>query len=387
MSKLFKQLQEWKEKGLISEDQLLGIKNYEDGKPKASWVLTSVLVLGALCIGLGIISVIAANWAEIPDTVKLVFNFLLLSAFGYGVYFFYTKDKPAYFESALFIFAIHCLATIGLTSQIYHLKGEIFQGLGLWTLITIPTVRYARTIFLPVVWSLGLLVTLIDLFTNAKGWGLDYTFTFVTITLIFVSLVEGAKYLKLPVWAKAHTAGLMFSSLLSVFSLESYGSYRLHSNDHWPLLLVAALALYGLIYKSTYNGLIQKRLKYFLLLTYLLMFLFHMSNSVVLAKDVTAYTLEPVATWVSMVTALFTLLMLVLLGLYFISLKYTRAFNCVVALIGIRIFILYVQALGGLATTGLGLISSGIVVLLLAYLWTKQSSKFTTRVQGWLLNE
>ncbi len=53
------------------------------------------------------------------------------------------------------------------------------------------------------------------------------------------------------------------------------------------------------------------------------------------------------------------------------SIKFPRMFQWCVILIGIRFVFLYFQALGGLATTGVGLIISGIVIISLCILWNK----------------
>lgn len=78
MSKLEKGLKEWVTLGFINQEQANKIHNHELKKPEVSWVLLGLLILGAVIVGLGIISLIAANWYMMPDALKLGLNFLLL---------------------------------------------------------------------------------------------------------------------------------------------------------------------------------------------------------------------------------------------------------------------------------------------------------------------
>lgn len=386
MSKITKHLNEWLKNGFINEDQLKSIEAYEAAKQKTPWIFTAILILGAFCIGLGIISVIAANWADILDVVKLTVNFLLLSLSGYLVYTFKIKNKSAYFEAAVILFVIQCLASIGLISQIYHLKGDLFQALGLWLFITAPIAMYSRTVFLPVAWVIGLYMTLVDFFISQNGLDLTSPLSFVMITLIFACLVQASMYLEHRLWSYSYLAGLVLSIIPSIYTLEYFDPYFKHSQFYWFAILALAFIFFGITYKSAANF-VQKRINYSVLLTYLLMFLFYLSQVDILIDKPGIHTYGKAEIWQSFLMALFTLAILFQMGLLFISLKMPRIFTWVIALMGLRVFILYVQTLGGLATTGIGLIISGVMVILLALAWTQNKSKLTSRIQGWLLNE
>lgn len=79
MSNLEKGLKEWVTLGFITQDQADRIHGHEAAKPENSWILSGLLILGAIIVGIGIISLIAANWDQIPDALKLVGNFTLLT--------------------------------------------------------------------------------------------------------------------------------------------------------------------------------------------------------------------------------------------------------------------------------------------------------------------
>ena len=80
-------LDQWQQAGLLSSAQHDAILAFEAKQPsRSSWWLYSLMILGAVIIGLGIISLIAANWADIPDVLKLGVDFLLLLALEGSIY-------------------------------------------------------------------------------------------------------------------------------------------------------------------------------------------------------------------------------------------------------------------------------------------------------------
>ena len=81
-----RKLQQWVQAGLMTIEQQTTLLDFEAKQPqRASWWLYSFMILGAVIIGLGIISLIAANWSEIPDSVKLGSDFALLTLLAGGI--------------------------------------------------------------------------------------------------------------------------------------------------------------------------------------------------------------------------------------------------------------------------------------------------------------
>ena len=76
MTRIEKMLDDWVAKDLITQEQAKKISDYESSRPGSSWVLYGFLILGAVIIGIGVISLIAANWKNvflIPDTHHVEF--------------------------------------------------------------------------------------------------------------------------------------------------------------------------------------------------------------------------------------------------------------------------------------------------------------------------
>ena len=67
----------WHEAGLIDADTRDRLLAYEAShtRPLALW---AVFGIGALAIGLGLVSVIAANWEDIPGQLRLAVHFALI---------------------------------------------------------------------------------------------------------------------------------------------------------------------------------------------------------------------------------------------------------------------------------------------------------------------
>ena len=131
-----KKLIVWEKKGLITPQQYQDILAYE----KSTAFLASKVLLpliGAFSVGLGIISLIAFNWQMLPDTVKWTGMFVLLTLTAIFCAFYQSK-KTALFETGLFVFSLLLLGTIGLTAQIFHLKGESWQTLLFWGILMLP---------------------------------------------------------------------------------------------------------------------------------------------------------------------------------------------------------------------------------------------------------
>ncbi|TGL36567.1 DUF2157 domain-containing protein [Leptospira koniambonensis] len=133
-----KKLKTWVDGGLISQAQSESILKFEDSK-KIPYVFYSFLALGIVVIGLGVIAMVAANWDKIHYSVKLFSSFTILS--GIGITILYSQSKDIWNDTIRYLLVLLlCVlffANIGLISQVYHTQGKLYQGLLLWSGITI----------------------------------------------------------------------------------------------------------------------------------------------------------------------------------------------------------------------------------------------------------
>jgi hypothetical protein len=157
---------------------------------------------------------------------------------------------------------------------------------------------------------------------------------------------------------KAVLFAFFFTCLLGMFvvELDRFSSRNIH-NAIQPLIpaYILSLILLSLILTSSISTKIQKQILTALLVTYVFSFqLSALSGS------------KPIY------FAAVTIFELGLLCLYLASLKSRWGFNFILLLVGIRFFALFIEALGGLAATGIGLILSGIILIALTAVWHKR---------------
>lgn len=149
--RLYKYLASWEEAKLITAKQSAAIWAFEQNKGCGRARL-AFLLLGVFCIGLGIIGLIAANWQQIPDLVKLICCFTLLAVVLSTAYGADTRQKETVFELMLLAGFMMVGATIGLVSQIYHLPADVDKGLLTWAFISLPLVVLSGRLVLPLLW-------------------------------------------------------------------------------------------------------------------------------------------------------------------------------------------------------------------------------------------
>lgn len=143
--KLAKKLSEWEQIKLIDEKQKSAILAYESrqGKNRLPFILSALAVF---CIGFGILSLIASNWQEIPDSLKLSADILLLGLTAVGAYRFYNRGKW-YFEALVIGYATLILASIGLVGQVFQLQPVGLRAYLLWSVLVLPTALFSKKPF------------------------------------------------------------------------------------------------------------------------------------------------------------------------------------------------------------------------------------------------
>ncbi|MFM7349135.1 MAG: DUF2157 domain-containing protein [Erythrobacter sp.] len=135
-----RKIAEWHDAGLIdaaTRDRLLA---YEAGhnRPLLLWAVWGI---GALAIGLGLISLIAANWEEIPGEVRLAVHLALIAAAVTTL--FAREDRlaarsPWGVEALAFVAAALGLTFFGHLGQVYQTGSPLWQPLGAWLVLFAP---------------------------------------------------------------------------------------------------------------------------------------------------------------------------------------------------------------------------------------------------------
>lgn len=358
-------LQRWVQAGLITPQQQAAISEFEATQPqRASWWLYSFMILGAVIIGLGIISLIAANWSEIPDSVKLGTDFALLTLLAGGIYSQYPQRQHGVgFEVLTISFLLLCLASIGLIAQIFHTGGAWYHALLFWAAITLPLSLFAHYVFTRFFWVTlflhGALWSMVKLHFNSVDFYSDVEIlpTLFLLAPLFVALLYGLsnRVHKLLGFADSLFFWFQISAVASLIFID--GSRSLGETDGlgnaWHMTLtyvITGLLVLGIVIHPHYKWLNKA-----LLLAALGLLLLYYYPVNIFSHNIQA--------------ALLTLTILFLYAIHAGNMGHQRSFNLVTLLIGLRFVVLYFQAVGGLAATGVGLILSGLLIIGVAWAW------------------
>ncbi len=206
-------LDRWTADGLISGDQrdaILKAVGADEGRPVTDWLG----LFGAILIGAGAISFIAANWEDTTRALRLaLLGGGLIGAYAVALIFFRSGAErmgQAFVLLGVAVFG----AAIALIGQTYHFNADYPGGILLWGLGAM-----AAALLVPSRTALGLAIALGALWTNVET--LEYTREFHPAYLVYwatgLALVYGLKW-----WAGFHLSVLaaIYWILISADHLE-----------------------------------------------------------------------------------------------------------------------------------------------------------------------
>jgi len=170
ITRLRQRLAEWESLGFLTGDQRQRIEAHEAGRShgaagqRVAWILGG---LGSVSVGAGIISVVAANWDVIPAGVKLFCGVALLCASLLGAR---AVVLPWLRTALLTLYVGLVLANIGLVAQVYHLSGAPWRPFAVTALFALPAAWVATHALLSYV-ALGMgLTALIAYLEQSHRW-------------------------------------------------------------------------------------------------------------------------------------------------------------------------------------------------------------------------
>ncbi len=164
-----KKLDRLVEAGIISAKQRQQILDFDKDK-NSGFAAKLLSILGIFIIGVGVISVIAANWDGISDVIKLFVMFLML--FGCGLLAFYWDKNGMTEKAEKMLVGLFLLsgATIGLIIQVYQLSGgKWYNVLLIWCLVTLPLLFALKKSYVAYFWVPVFLVWCDAVFWDWRG--------------------------------------------------------------------------------------------------------------------------------------------------------------------------------------------------------------------------
>ncbi|MCX7200562.1 MAG: DUF2157 domain-containing protein, partial [Proteobacteria bacterium] len=125
-----RKLKAWEDAGLLDAATAARIRDWEAGHARPLG-LRAVIAVAVLAIGLGLVSVVAANWDAIPGLVRLAVHFALIAGCAAALQ---RRDHDA----LLFVLGMLGLTSLGHMGQVYQTSSPLHVPVGLWLLLFAP---------------------------------------------------------------------------------------------------------------------------------------------------------------------------------------------------------------------------------------------------------
>lgn len=148
-------LQNWQSANLITPNQVDAITAYEQENHKGLFK-NGLIYIAFFSILLGISLIIAANWNDINQTLKLVVHFALNITLT-GLIIRWRNNPARAFASDIALFMLWglTLTLIALIGQTFQLSGNTWDATRFWFLITTPMMLFlAQSRYLTALWGL-----------------------------------------------------------------------------------------------------------------------------------------------------------------------------------------------------------------------------------------
>lgn len=145
-------------------------RHYEStAGPSRNWALTIFGILGGTLVGLGVILLLAHNWADLSRAARTALAFApLVAAQLLAVWIFRAgKESSAWREGVGLFWTLAVGAAIALVAQTYHIPGDAGRFALTWMLLTLPIVYLLNATGPALVYLAGITFWAIDAQSNA----------------------------------------------------------------------------------------------------------------------------------------------------------------------------------------------------------------------------
>lgn len=235
--RLARDLPRWQQQGWISDEGGRAIfAEISPRQPGLVWASTLALI-GAILLGVGVITWFAAHWNEMPKLMKLalIVTSLIASYVAYGLCqsrFALPKLAQAIVLLSVLIFG----AAIMLIGQIYHIDAHFPDGIALWAagaLLTAWLLSSQPAMVVSI--ALAALWTLAEQFNyQALNWPLLIYLLFAAAVLLRQDWNMAARY-----W------GVLFIIWILGWHAQLWGGEVLDEHAHVRLLAIQVLGIAG----------------------------------------------------------------------------------------------------------------------------------------------
>ena len=379
----------WQKAGLIDDDLARRIVDWEiaNRRPVVLWAIAG---MGALAMALGVMAIVGANWESIPAWLKLAVDLGLNGACAVAVFVFWRQQRLWLREiAALLLFGL-VLSGIALIGQVYQLQSDPWRALVLWLALCTPFLALtAQTRLTGTIWAIAAVTTWVvagdpihDLLARIavlparrQYWEFGLLFFQVMGYLAACAMIVLASLRRL--WPEARGQAdllmrLAIAGLIATCSLAMAFAWR-EAGDGGPLGPIVAAAIATLLAAAALwstHAEAERRILLVLLATSFAVWIVALLISGFDGKQADlARAVLFIAYWGVVGTMAARAGARALFGLAF-------------SMIGLRLLVLYFEAIGGLTATGLGLIGGGVLCLALAAIGWRLMRRMPRRPAG-----
>lgn len=346
----------------MTAEQAARIRAFESTEKRPT-LTYAIAGLGGLAIAVGLISIVAANWDDIPGRLKIAIDIVLVAGLGGGVWWLEDRGPSWARETAIVVLFGLVLASIALVGQVYQLGGRAHEAMATWIVLTAVLMTRARASFAAVMWIFGIQTTWIVwavwVSDEWKQPELALASIYVPPLLCLALGRLGALQRVRPALA-ATLESIGWSELVLCGTFGGFVFYADTRNEHfdaaYPMIVVSTLLTLA-IAAVLLRGVPQR-----VLLGACLM----LSHVPIL---VSPGDLDLLAA-----TSFIGLWLLVAWAAY--DTREARLVSLATAFAGLRIVAIYFEVFGTLLDTGLALVSGGVLTLGLVWLWTRKRKQF-----------
>jgi uncharacterized membrane protein len=370
----------WHEAGLIdaaTRDRLL---SYEarHARPLALWAVWGI---GALTIGLGLVSVIAANWEAIPGVVRLAVH-LALIALLLAVLFAREERlaarSPWAVEALAFVAAALGLTFFGHIGQVYQTSSPLWQPLALWLALFAPLLLLmgrswpsALALLGGAVWCVWEYAAADSRFGETPDSARMVWLAFVTaLPMGFAPVAAGlrAQSLRADFWRRLEQLALAYAvggaSLATI--VAGFGEF---SEPGWHIAAGALTSGLAAVLAGIGTGLARPGLSG------------RMAGAIIAGAGLTL-PLAYAANDLVVPTALLFMALWTSIAAAALAAHWRGVFQLAVAVIALRLIVLSFELAGDLLTSGFGLILAGLLILGVAWAAVRVSKRFAPAGEG-----
>jgi uncharacterized membrane protein len=250
----------WIQKGIVTEEtakQLSSAYELDNLRHESTSLLSAVIfTIGALLLGGGLISFVAANWEVIPTPIKLALLFSALLGFHtVGFWLWHSKNWRRLGHALIFCGCLVFGANIGLVAQIFQISSNWYGGFGAWAFGSLVMAWAVRSWIIGVlalgtsfIWFLGFQS---DHDQSASFYPLILAIALLPLAWIIRSRVLYAGTLLGIIMAACVLAGYQGSGRQLLFTMAAGGMFmwtlgELHRASEWRMEFANITGGFGL---------------------------------------------------------------------------------------------------------------------------------------------